>query len=315
MVAPDLTKIVPKTITAIGKINSTLNLSKIFDVLPLFEEDDFRVIRYKHEGVMRESSDGGVVKESDTEFKNSITMEIEDLQYGKVRAIKVYCGGLHMCGHRSIERAKNLCNIIIKYITLTDSFITFISQYSEWSAVENHPFYRTMEPVLFTILPERAVLTDSTKDQLRKFFAGLDHEGGLYQKNHDQRELRLINLETVMINYSYSIDKFINKRFKNNSKDYFIKSFINVVRDLSVQDFDIFIHYDPLSSPMGWSGSVPLKFVHKPTGKTQWMTMQLRRGTIINSGPTVEIMQKAVNILFEILDGIPLSGDPVVNVN
>jgi hypothetical protein len=314
MVAPDLTNTVPKTITAIGKINSVLNLSKIFDILPLFEEDDFRVKRYKHEGVMRESSDGGVVKESDTEFKNSITMEIEDGLYGKVRAIKVYCGGLHMCGHRSIERARNLCNIIIKYIYLTDSFIRFLSV-SDWTAVERHPFYNTMKPVIFTILPENTSLNEVTKEKLKSFFAGIVQEGGLYQKPMDQADLQLLNLDTVMINYSYSIDKFIHNRFKHNSKDFFIRSFMDVVKDMAVQDFDIYVHYDPLSSPMGWSGSIPLKFVHKPTGKTQWMTLQLRRGTVINSGPTVEIMQKAVDILFEILDKIPLGRDAVVNVN
>jgi hypothetical protein len=315
MVAPDLSKTVPKTITAIGKINAILNLSKIFDILPLFEEDNFRVIRYKHEGVMRESVDGGVVKESDTEFKNSITMEIEDVTYGKVRAIKVYCGGLHMCGHRSIERARNLCNIIIKHISLTDAFIRYLAVASDWSVVEKHPFYSMMKPVMFTILPENSSLNDTTKEQLKRFFVGLVHEGGLFQKPIDQSELQMLNLDTVMINYSYSIDKFIHNRFKHNSKDVFIRSFMNVVRDMAVQDFDIFVHYDSLSSPMGWSGSIPLKFVHKPTGKTQWMTLQLRRGTVINSGPTVEIMQKAVDILFSILDGIPLGRDPIVNVN
>jgi hypothetical protein len=150
---------------------------------------------------------------------------------------------------------------------------------------------------------------------LRKFYQGVVSEGGLYQTPMDNSVLQLIHLDTVMINYSYSIDHLIQKDFKKRSKETFIRSFVQAIREMNIQEFDIYVHYDALTSPMGWSGSIPLKFTHKSSGKTQWMTLQLRRGTVINSGPNIGLMQKAVNILFEIFDKIKLSSDPIVNIN
>jgi hypothetical protein len=314
MVTPDLSSTVPKTITAIGKLNTTLNLPRIFDVLPLFEEEGFRVIRYKHEGIMREASDNGVVKESDTEFKNSITMEIEDQQYSKVRAVKIYCGGVHMCGHRSVPRAKRLGEIIIWYISKTDSFIKQLVS-SDWSGVTQHPLYEKMMSVALSILPPGSVIDSLSRERLKRFFQGIVQEGGLFHASIDNEDLKMINLETVMINYSYSIDTLIKDRFKRNSKEDFIRSFFKTIRKMNIQEFDIFMYYDILTSPMGWSGSIPLKFTHKQSGKAQWMTLQLRRGTVINSGPNVDLMQRAVNALYELFDNIRSGGDPIVDID
>jgi hypothetical protein len=314
MVTPNLSITTPKTITAIGKLNTNLNLPRIFDILPLFEEENFKVIRYKHEGIMREASDNGIVRESDTEFKNSITMEIEDQQYSKVRAVKLYCGGVHMCGHRSVARAKRLCEIIIDYITQTNSFIQQLVQ-KDWEHVENHPLYEKMISVSMSILPPETPFDSLSKQRLKKFFEGVMLEGGLYQTPVDSSVLQLVHLDTVMINYSYSIDQLIKSDFKKRSKESFIRSFIEAIREMNIQEFDIYVHYDTLTSPMGWSGSIPLKFTHKTSGKTQWMTLQLRRGTVINSGPNIDLMQKAVNVLYDIFDKIKSCSDLVVNIN
>lgn len=314
MVTPNLSTTIPKTITAIGKLNTNLNLPRIFDILPLFEEENFKVIRYKHEGIMREISDNGIVRESDTEFKNSITMEIEDQQYSKVRAVKLYCGGVHMCGHRSVDRAKRLCEIIIDYIIKTNSFIHQLAE-GDWNDVVHHPLYKHMVSVSMTILPPDTPFDTASKERLKRFFQGVVSEGGLYISPMDSPVLQLIHLDTVMINYSYSIDQLIKKDFKKRSKESFIRSFVKAIREMSIEEFDIYVHYDTLTSPMGWSGSIPLKFTHKPSGKTQWMTLQLRRGTVINSGPNIGLMQKAVNVLYELFDKIKSSSDLVINVD
>jgi hypothetical protein len=299
---PDLQNITPKTITVIGKINLNINLARTFDVLPLFEENNFKVLRYKHEGVMRELEDNGVVKESNTEFKNSITMEIEDMVFNKIRAVKLYCGGIHMCGHRSISRAKELSELIVKIIDQTHDFIKFVHQH-EWEKVENHYWYPQMQKVIQTFLPTDSVLTDGLKGKIRKFFGEIVSEGGLFNQT-DGENLKLISLDTVMVNYSYTIDSILRNKFRNNTKEEFIKCFMKTLRKMDTGEFDIYIYYDVLTSPLGWSGSVPLKFVHKPTGKTQWLTLQMRRGTVINSGPNIDIMQRAVNVLYSVLDKI-----------
>lgn len=302
MHAPDLSTTVPKTITAIGKFNTVLNLSKIFDVLPLFSNEDFRVIRFKHEGVMRETATNGLVMESDTEFKNSITMEIEDIQYKKSRAVKVYCAGIHMCGHRSLDRAKILSELIVEQITKTDSFIRFASRNS-WGDVENHPFYPMMSSVILSILPEGSVLDDAMTEKVKRLFKTIVDEGGLFERTEDD-DLKLTKMETVMVNYSYTIEEVLKGKFKHNTKETFIKLFVKSLRELKSDEFDIYVHYDSLTSPLGWSGSIPIKFVHRQSGKPQWLTLQMRRGTVINSGPSIEVIQKAADILYKVFDNI-----------
>lgn len=251
---------------------------------------------------MRETSNNGLVTESDTEFKNSITMEIEDIQYNKSRAVKVYCAGIHMCGHRSLDRAKKLSELIVKQITDTDTFIRFSSK-APWEEVVTHPYYTFMEPVILSILPEGSVLDELMTEKVRRFFKTIVDEGGLFERKEDE-ELMLTKMETVMVNYSYTIDDVLKSKFKNKTKETFIKLFIKSLRELKIDDFDIYVHYDSLTSPLGWSGSIPIKFVHRQSGKPQWLTLQMRRGTVINSGPSIEVIQKAADILYKVFDNI-----------
>lgn len=319
LTVPDLTQTVPKTITVIGKFSSNLSLSRIFDVIPLFETPDFKAIAFKHEGLMREFSDGGVVRESDTEFKNSITMEIVDRECGKTRSVKIHCSGVHMCGNRSLPRARLLAELIVDIITRTDDFMTTCRAGGDapWSRVSQHPFYEHMMPVIRSILPKNTndLEDEKTKDKIIRFFRGIDESGGLFERRDRLDPLKLLSLNTVMINFSYSIEDYLTSHFHRFAKDSFLGKFIECVRTHEQTVFDIFINYDVLTSPMGWSGSVPLKFVHRGNKLEQWITLQMRRGTINNSGPTFEVMQDAVRILYEILDRCSGGGDSIVNVD
>jgi hypothetical protein len=315
---PILEETVPKTITVIGRFSSNLFLTKIFDVIPLFNTDQFKAIAFKHEGLLREAADGGVVKKSDTEFKNSITMEILDRACEKIRSIKIHCAGIHMCGNRSLSRAKDMAGLIKDIIVKVNEFINFLAARSSWDdAVEDHPFYPTMLPVIKSILPNvDAIMTKDLKEQVRGFFKGIADCGGLYEQR-DNQPLTLVSLNTVMINFSYNIEDYLKTHFKHDTKERFLHGLINTVqgnRDL-VGGFEIVMSYDNLSSSMGWSGAVPLKFHHLETGTVQWLTLQMRKGTIVNSGPSFEIMQKAVNVLYKILEVMVLGRDSVVNVD
>jgi hypothetical protein len=304
---PNLEKQVPKTITVIGKFSKNLSLTKIFDVIPLFETEQFKALTFKHEGLMREHSDGGVVKQSDTEFKNSITVEILDKGCDKIRSIKIHCAGIHMCGNRSLKRAQEMANLMTQTIINTNDFITQAgSKNASWTEdIEKHPYFTTMLPAIHSILPENTTLTPEMKERVRTFFKGIFDCGGLYER--DEREgLKLISLDTVMINYSYNIEDYLRGNFKGSSKETFLQRFISTVqtrRDIT-EGFDIIMNYDSLSSSMGWSGAVPLKFIHVQTGAVQWLTLQMRRGTIVNSGPSFGVMQTAVNVLYSILRAI-----------
>lgn len=300
--APDLKSIAPKTITAIGKFSANLFLTRIFDVLPLFETDNFKAMTFKHEGLMREVADGGLAKESDTEFKNSITMEIMDKECEKIRSIKINCGGVHMCGNRSVKRASEMANLVIETIVKTDEFIEFAHR-NPWEEIVKHPFYESILPTIQSILPpDIATITDDLKVKVVQFFRNIRESGGLFEKKSDNKTLKLDSLNTVMINFSYNIEEFLRDNFKNSTKEEFLRKFIDSSMEYEKSEFDIFINYDSLTSSMGWSGSIPLKFIHRETNLEQWLTLQMRRGTIVNSGPSFEVMQKAVDTLYEILN-------------
>jgi hypothetical protein len=304
---PELGKQTPKTITVIGRFSNNLSLTKIFDVIPLFETEEFKILAFKHEGLLRECSDGGIVKQSDTEFKNSITVEILDKVCNKIRSIKIHCAGIHMCGNRSLQRAREMANLVTKMIVDTNDFITYASSKDiSWeNDIETHPFYPTMLPTIHSILPNNATLTEDMKERVRGFFRGVVECGGLYEKDN-REELTLLNLDTVMINFSYNIEEYLRTYFKSSTKEMFLKKFIETVQERPdlTREFDIVMIYDSLSSSMGWSGAVPLKFIHVPSGAVQWLTIQMRRGTIVNSGPSFEIMQKAVDILYSLLTAV-----------
>ena len=308
---PNLETTAPKTITAIGRFSSNLNLPKIFDILPLFESEDFKAVTFKHEGLKRESEDGGIVKESDTEFKNSITMEITDKECGKIRSVKIHCAGVHMCGNRSLKRARKMAELIVETISRTNEFIDFCKQGTSWEEITNHGYFQTMLPVINSILPPNTIsLTDELKDKIKHFFRNIRESGGLFEK----KSLTLESLDTVMINFSYNIETYLKTNFQNCTKEMFLKNFIDCANEHPQDKFDVFVNYDNLSSSMGWSGSVPLRFVHRENNLDQWLTLQMRRGTIINSGPSFEVMQEAVDVLYDIL-GVLARRNAIVNVD
>lgn len=297
---PNLKHIEPKTITAIGSFNTSLYLTNLFDFLPLFENEDFRFIRLKHEGLMRETFDGGVAKASDTEFKNSITIEIEDKLCQKIRAVKVHCAGIHMCGNRSFERIKQMANVIKDVILNTDNFIS-IGAKMVWEDLEKDHFYSTMKHVIDSLVPSNSTLDERVKEKIMNLFRNICDQGGMFERSYNITTLAINSIKTVMVNFSYNIEDIIKEKFKGKKKDDFIIHIMKNIEKTPSTTFDIYMHYDSLSSSMGWSGSVPLKFVHKQTSQVQWLTLQLKRGTIINSGPNVEVMQEAVNFIYSII--------------
>jgi hypothetical protein len=311
---PNLEIQTPKTITVIGKFSANLFLTKIFDVIPLFETENFKALAFKHEGLMRDHSDGGVVKPSETEFKNSITMEILDKDCNKTRSIKIHCTGIHMCGNRSLKRAEEMAKLVTNIIVQANDFIYFASSANiSWEKdIECHAFFSTMLPTIHSILPDNTTLTPLMKDRVKTFFKGIVDCGGLYErcsanlKTGTNDPLLLVSLKTVMINFSYNIEGFLRSKFSGLTKETFLQRLSDTIQarvDIT-REFEIFMNYDNLSSSMGWSGAVPLKFVHTPTGAIQWLTLQMRRGTIVNSGPSFGVMQQAVDVLYSILRAI-----------
>jgi hypothetical protein len=85
------------------------------------------------------------------------------------------------------------------------------------------------------------------------------------------------------------------------TKDEFIRKIVTNISRIENNEFDIWVDYDSLMSSVGWSGSIPLRLLHKTTQESQWVTLQLRRGTVVHSGPNIPIMQKAVELLYELL--------------
>lgn len=299
MSAPDLKQIIPKTITSIGKFNGTLNLFRIFDIVPLSETESFRVVRIKYEGLVRDVERGETPVESGTEFKNSITVEINDKEFDKIKAVKINCEGIHMCGNRSIERSRAIADYVANLISDTNAFI---DRSVTWEAMLDDPYYPKMENMIRSILP--ATPTEESKQLLVNFFRDISVNGGLYQLKTKlpNQGLKIDELRPVMVNYGYG--PYQHMQEKTLGKEIFLRNLVQRVL-LGMQggegEFDIRLDYDSHISSLGWSGSVPLKFVHRKTGQVQWITLQLRRGTIVHSGPNVEIMQKAVEVLFKLL--------------
>lgn len=299
MEVPVLRDITPKTITSIGKFNGILNLSRIFDLVPLLETEDFYLLRIKYEGLTRDSEKGGLPIESGSEFKNSITMEILDREYEKIRAVKVNCEGIHMCGNRSIERSRRIADFVASVISDTQDFL---ERSMNWDQMLKDPHFPKMERMIYSILPESH--TPESIKLLLNHFREIQLSGGLYQvKGKGVKEsLKIDHLRTVMVNYGYGPFPQIHDR--DTVKDEFLLHVVERVLSGNLDaksEFDIRLDYDSHISSIGWSGSVPLKFVHKKSGQVQWITLQLRRGTIVHSGPNVEVMQRAVDVLFQLL--------------
>lgn len=304
---PVLNVISPKTITVIGKLNKFLNLSKIFDIIPLFEDENFKVLTYKHEGLKRELASNGVVTESDTEFKNSITVELLDKECEKIRSVKIHCNGIHICGNRSLSRAEQMIDVILTHITDTQLFIQQ-TRNLKWEDLVKHEYYKFMVTVIRSIIPPEADVNNlpyGLTENIKKLFVDIiDTDGGLFTGINSHEVLKLSSVETVMINFSYSIEDYLNRHFKASTKEMFLSKFINGVKETENKDFEVYIYYDSLTSSMGWSGSVPIKLIHRETKIEQWITLQMRRGTIINSGRSFKIMQLAVNYIYSILNSI-----------
>jgi len=308
MKALDLESLSPKTITSLGMFNCTINLSNTFDLLPMVETEAFKTLVLKYDGMLRDVDTGGVAGKSDFEFKNSITMEIMDKEFDKIRAVKINCRGVHMCGNRSIPRTKELVNFIVQTIEETNSFLQrFVAV--GWAEIHKDPFFPTMKQTLLSILPREYTPEDihALENYCKMVFEG----GGLYKMGFDQipsrnldqnpsrKRLGLESFRTVMINYGYEPMGFM--KTKTITKEEFIKRILTNIDELEEREFDIWLEYDNHISSIGWSGSVPIKFVHRNTGETQWITMQLRRGTIVHSGPNIPIMQRAADLLFKII--------------
>lgn len=165
-----------------------------------------------------------------------------------------------------------------------------------------------MYPVIKSIVPSNVDLETPpagiVEDIKRLFTSIMDSDNGLYTGVSTTETLKLINIETVMINFSYSIEEYLNQHFKRSTKEEFLKKIIHQMKTDKSSDFDIYVYYDSLTSSMGWSGSVPIKLIHKDTKIEQWITIQMRRGTIINSGRSFDIMQSAVNYMYSVLNKI-----------
>lgn len=293
---PDLEKLLPKTITSLGTFNCIINLSHVFDVLPLVENDEFKMLRFKYDGMIRDCESGGAVNAGDVEFKNSITMEILDKEFDKIRAVKINCRGVHMCGNRSISKTKKLIQLIADTINETNRFmIRFVK--IGWGGIQRDSYFDTMKYSLFSILP--VGYTSNDISALDSFFRSICENGGLYKSKNRDEEIAMENFRTVMINFGYEPDGCM--KTKAVAKEDFIEKIMENINKAKDCEFDIWLEYDNHISSIGWSGSVPLKFVHKKTRETQWITLQLRRGTIVHSGPNIPIMQKAIDFLYTVL--------------
>lgn len=287
---PDLKTIVPKTITSMGTFSQNLNLSRIFDLLPLFETPTLKAVSYKFDGLLREA--GKPIVQSSTEFKNCITMEIEDKSFGKVRVVKINCEGIHLCGNRSMERARDISETILNTIIQTQRFMKHVVDGCIW---DEHAFYPQMKAYLSDLKIENNLPDEDLKLLLRKLYREvlLSSDQGLWKGGSD--EPRLSNLRSVMMNFTYPpIGPLLNKDIR---KEEFIGGILEKSNNTN-SDFEIYVSYDILSSSIGWSGSIPIRLTHRETRSEQLFTLQLRKGTIVHSGPSRDIMQEGVNVLY-----------------
>lgn len=288
-----LDKCVPKTITSMGKFTHALNLKPIFDFLPVFNVNDLQAQRYKFEGMSREM-DSSII-ENEKEFKNCITMEIVDETCNKMRVVKINGDGIHLCGNRCIVRSRVITQTILDMIIQTDSFIQHMSQKN--SQMSDHPFFPIIKPIISSILGGE--LNNPMKmEALRKVCS---ETGGLWIKTDKLPEIKY--LKTVMINFTYPPYGIL--KTKEIKKSVFIDRIFEFVKRPEFEHH-FQVVYDSAISPMDWSGSIPIRMVHKEDNDTQLFTIQLRKGTIIHSGPNLSSMQRGLDDLVRLLDLVAL---------
>lgn len=283
---------VPKTITSMGKFTHALKLKPIFDFLPIFNFNDLQAQRYKYEGMSREP-DSSVI-ENEKEFKNCITMEIVDQTCNKMRVVKINGDGIHLCGNRCVKRSRVITHTILEIIMKTDSFIQHVA--NDCFKMEEHPFFISIRPILESIMGGE--MNNSTKlKALGKVCENVCESGGLWEKTELQPEIKY--LKTVMVNFTYPPYGIL--KTKTIPKHDFIKRLFEIIKSPDL-DHHFQVVYDSALSPIDWSGSIPIRLVHKKSNTTQLFTIQLRKGTIIHSGPNIESMQRGVEDLIRVLD-------------
>lgn len=290
----NLDKCIPKTITSMGKFTHTLNLKPIFDFLPVFNVNQLQAQRYKYEGMSREM-DSSII-ENEKEFKNCITMEIVDETCDKMRVVKINGDGIHLCGNRCIKRSKIITQTILDMIIQTDSFVQHMSQKN--SLLADHPFFPIIKPIISSILGgelNNSLKIDALRDVCRQVF----ESGGMWVKTDTMPEIKYLN--TVMVNFTYPPYGVL--KTKTIKKNEFIRKMYDVVKDESLEHH-FQIVYDSILSSMDWSGSIPIRLVHKTENDSQLFTLQLRKGTIIHSGPNIASMQRGLNDLVKVLDAV-----------
>lgn len=290
-----LDKFTPKTITSMGKFTHTFNLKPIFDFLPIFHVNGLRAQRYKFEGMSREM-DSSII-ENEKEFKNCITMEIVDETCNKMRVVKINGDGIHLCGNRCIKRSEVITQTILDMVIGTDSFVKHVSKCG--SRMEDHEFFPTIRPIVDSIMGGE-LDNPSKLNALRKVCEGVC-ETGLWIKTESPPEIKYLN--TVMVNFTYPPYGIL--KTKCIKKMEFVTRLFDVVKK---PDFEhhFQVVYDCALASMDWSGSIPIRLTHKESNSTQLFTIQLRKGTIIHSGPNIASMQRGLNDLIKALDMILL---------
>lgn len=305
MVHIDLNSLVPKTITSIGRFTHTLNMSNIFDILPPTDSSEFRMVRLKYDGFMKTRENNWVVERSDTEFKNSITIELEDMECNKIRAIKINCDGIHMCGNRSIKKSERICDTVTALITRVNAFLnrsTGVNSVEEWFT---DPLFPTMDTSFRAMLECTCPPSRGAYERILHFCREVVARGGLYGERDGsvvKGPLAIQTLKTVMMNFGYPAPRSIQKI---RTKDAFVDALCRAIREEDdAGEFIVKLSYNGHVSPIGWSGFFPMRITHAVTGEVQWFAFQLRQGTIVHSGPNIEAMQKAVDFLFRAIDRI-----------
>jgi len=164
------------------------------------------------------------------------------------------------------------------------------------SKMSDHPFFPKIKPILESILG--GSLDDPVKvDALRGVCQQVCESGGLWTKNDKTPEIKFLN--TVMVNFTYPPYGIL--KTKNIKKPEFIKRLFDVVKQPQFEHH-FQVVYDSAMAPMDWSGSIPIRLIHKEDNDTQLFTIQLRKGTIIHSGPNISSMQRGALDLIRVLD-------------
>jgi hypothetical protein len=285
----NLENCVPKTITSMGKFTHIFNLKPIFDFLPIFNAHQLQAQRYKYEGMSREM-DSSIV-ENEKEFKNCITMEIIDLTCSKMRVVKINGDGIHLCGNRCVKRSRVITQTILDMIIQTDSFIQHVAN----GSFDDHPFFDTIRPIIESIMGGE--LQNPSKLHALREVCEQVCETGLWIKTERLPEIKY--LKTVMVNFTYPPYGVLKSKSMKKS-EFIARLFETIKRPELEHHFQVV--YDSVLAPMDWSGSIPVRLIHKEDQSTQLFTIQLRKGTIIHSGPNITAMQRGVNDLVRVLN-------------